>query len=44
MKISSLQITPIPMKISAKGYVEMEIFFWKNAYEIENAKKEEIIV
>lgn len=44
MKSLALQITLIPMEISAKGYVEMEGFSWKNAYEIENAEKEEIIV
>lgn len=44
MKSLSLQITLIPMKISAKGYVEMEAFSWKNAYEIENSEKEEITV
>lgn len=44
MKSLSLQITLIPMKISAKRYVEMEEFSWKNSYEIENAEKEETIV
>lgn len=44
MKSLALQITLIPMEISVKGYVEMEAFSWKNAYEIENSEKEKIIV